>query len=169
MMPRVVGPAALVLAGLIAAADATPDLLALRVRRGDAGPVPIAQVAPPPAIVVFWASYCPPCRAEVPVLDRAADRWRAHGVHVLGVALGLADPQDVARTAHDWGMHYDVVWVPPDQNDLVRQLAPAGLPVTFFVGKGRVARYDRFLSDADLEALVPKLLRIDALSPAGGS
>lgn len=137
------------------------DLLELRVRRGDAAARPLGEVLEKaPAIVAFWATYCPPCRAEVPVLQRAARRWRSRGVRVLGIALDVGDPARAARAAAEWGIDYESYWTPADQLDAAERLLPNGLPATFFVGPAGVTRQDRFLSDKDLEPLIPEHLGV---------
>jgi hypothetical protein len=79
-------------------------------------------------------------------------------VRVLGVALDLGHPERVAQAVRDWGIDYETYWVAADQEDAVEALIPAGLPATFFVGPDGVTRYDRLLSDADLDALVARHL-----------
>ena len=146
-----------------------PDLLQLRVRRGDAPARPLGDVLEKaPAIVAFWATYCPPCRAEVPILQRAARRWRSRGVRVLGVALDVGDPARAARAAAEWGIDYESYWTPADQLDAAERLLPNGLPVTFFVGPAGVTRHDRFLSDKELEPLIPKHLGVTPPPEKGG-
>lgn len=49
----------------------------------------------------FWATWCGPCRASVPILSRLATRFRARGVVVLGVDVGEARlPNAALRLAH---------------------------------------------------------------------
>lgn len=41
-----------------------------------------------PLLINFWASWCEPCREEMPSLQRLADRWHDHGLTVVTVAVG---------------------------------------------------------------------------------
>jgi len=50
----------------------------------------------------------------------------------------------------------------PTARDDARRLAPAGLPVTFFVGRAGVSRLDRLLTDEDVDRLVPERLQVRA-------
>jgi thiol-disulfide isomerase/thioredoxin len=135
------------------------DLLDLQVHRGDAAPVSLrALLDGAPAIVSLWATYCAPCRAEVPALQAALRRWRPRGVRVVAVALDFDAPARVARAAHEWGMDYDVLWLAGDQRAAASALVPAGVPATFLVGPGGVTRHDRFLGADDLDALIARVL-----------
>ncbi len=165
--------AALILLALLslapaARADVRTDLLALPVRQAAGPPRPLGAVlGRAPAVVVFWASYCPPCRAEVPALRRAAGRWRRRGVRIVGVALGFDRPEEVARTAAEWGIDYESYWLPAAGWDAAKQLLVEGLPASFFVGPDRATRHDRLLSEADLDRLIPRHLGVDP--PSAGA
>ncbi len=54
------------------------------------------------AVLDFWASWCPPCRAEMPTLDKLAARYRDRGVDVVAVNVENEDARaDVAAFARD--------------------------------------------------------------------
>jgi thiol-disulfide isomerase/thioredoxin len=155
--------AALVLVGLTArvSAAAPPDasVLDLRVVRADGTVATLREVVRDgPAVVAFWASYCPPCRAEVPALNRAAERWRARGLRVLGVALE-EDADRVRDAARTWDMRYDVVRVAPGEDSRTERLFPRGLPTSALVAHGRATMHERVLDDGELERLVPPLVK----------
>lgn len=52
----------------------------------------LAQHRGSPLIVNFWASWCEPCRDEMPALQRLAERWRGRGVSVITVAVADRGP-----------------------------------------------------------------------------
>jgi len=134
-------------------------VLRLKTRLGRGAPVPLGEtLGSSPAVVAMLASYCSPCRAEVPVLSRAAKRWRADGVRVVGIMADGDDPKTIARIARDWGIDFELRGVPKDQAEAVRALVPAGLPAAFAVHGRTVVRHDKILHDDDVAALVTPLL-----------
>lgn len=118
-----------------------------------------------PAVVSIWASYCAPCRAEVPVLHEAARRWKPDDVRVLAIAADVHDPKRLATLRQAWSIDYPTYWVAADAEPMLQKLLPAGLPSTFFVKGGTVVRHDRLLTDASLAELVREHLGVAGGAP----
>lgn len=58
-------------------------------------------------LVNFWASWCGPCRAEMPLLDRVGTVWAGKGIQVVGVAI---DDADAVRTfLKNSPVHYPIL------------------------------------------------------------
>lgn len=117
-----------------------------------------------PAVVNFWASWCPPCRQELPVLQRLADR-AAGDVHVVGVVTDDTR-EGAASFADDVGVTF------PSLSDADRELFHAmglsGMPSTLFVDADGAVRHIQVgppYDDAELAALVAEHLGVDV--PAG--
>ncbi len=88
-------------------------------------------------IVNFWATWCPPCRAEMPSMQRAWERLRKEGVVMLGIDVG-EDEDTVFQFTADYPVEFPLLL---DQDSSVIGRWPVrGLPTTFVVDpQGRLA------------------------------
>ncbi len=87
-------------------------------------------------VVNFWATWCPPCRKEMPSMRRAWERWRKHGIELLAVNVGESD-DEVFAFAAEYDLKFPVLLDPSGR--VVRQWGAIGLPSTFVVSpEGRV-------------------------------
>lgn len=103
----------------------------------DGGAVNLAAVDGRPTVINLWASWCPPCRREMPALARAQD---AHpDVRFLFVNQGEGQAK-VAGWLEEAGLEIDNVLLDPAMA-VPRHYGTAGLPVTLFLGSdGRLAK-----------------------------
>lgn len=122
-------------------------------RNDDGAAVSLAEYRGRVVVMNLWASWCPPCRAEMPDLQRLSRRDAAAGVVVIGVNQGES-AQRAKAFARSLRITYPV-WLDADQR-YGRIFTALGLPTTVIVGRdGRVvAGFDGPLSFEQLNAAV---------------
>jgi len=88
-------------------------------------------------LVNFWATWCPPCLAEIPDLIALHDQHKNKDLVVIGIAMDYQDPQQVIRFADDYFMSYPVVL---GNRAIAAQIGPAeALPATYLYNpKGKL-------------------------------
>jgi thiol-disulfide isomerase/thioredoxin len=73
--------------------DAVADALwALSFERPDGGPLAMAALRGQPLLLNFWATWCPPCITELPLLAAFHARERSRGWRVVGLAVDSPTP-----------------------------------------------------------------------------
>lgn len=133
-------------------ADALPDWWAARYETPNGQSLAMADFIGQPLLVNFWATWCPPCIEEMPLLDAFYRTHQAAGWRVLGLAVDQVDPVRafLARTP----MGFPIGMAGLSGVALSRTLgnATGGLPFTVvFSPKGEVVhRHIGKLSAADL-------------------
>lgn len=91
-----------------------------------------------PVIINFWASWCPPCRIEAPLLERTWRAYKNRGLIFLGINI-----QDRKEDALSYIREFDVTYPngPDPTGEITIDYGVSGLPVTFFISrKGEVVR-----------------------------
>ena len=115
------------------------------------GRVALPELRGVPLVLNFWASWCPPCRSETPLLQRTWRRLRPDGVLMLGLNM-----QDLTDEAREFLREFDVSY--PNVRDQADGVATdwgvAALPESFFIdARGRVVGHViGALSPSSLEA-----------------
>ena len=112
-------------------------------------------------VLNVWASWCDPCREEVPLLQRTHEQIEAKG----GLVLGL-DTQDASREALKFLRERKATFPSLRDRDRSygREFGVNGYPETFLIDrKGRVADLQRFpVTQQWLDERLPKLLAEEA-------
>jgi peroxiredoxin len=89
-------------------------------------------------LVNFWASWCGPCKQEMPHLNRLYDKYRASGFTLLAVNID-DDARHGAATAAKWGLKFPVLL---DADKTVTKLYDLGaMPSTVLIDRDGRVRY----------------------------
>ena len=88
-------------------------------------------------IVTFWATWCPPCRTEIPELNNVYLDLKGEGVEVL--AIDVRESHDVVNEfVQDMGMNYPVLL--DSRGHLAYAYGVRGIPTSFFIDRQGILR-----------------------------
>jgi peroxiredoxin len=110
----------------------------------------------------FWATWCPPCKVEMPWFEDLQKQYGKDGLVVLGVAMDDSEPATIAKFASELGVNYQVLLgtdqVSDDYGDVQY------LPTTFYINRegAIVDKMTGLLGRKDIEDAVHKALNSTA-------
>lgn len=93
-------------------------------------------------VVLFnvWATWCHPCRDEIPELKNIHAKYRARGLELIGVSVDADGTDEAIRSfMKDFQMEYPV-WRDPDER-VSSQFLVIGVPATFLIDRQGVLRW----------------------------
>ncbi|MFC1881024.1 TlpA family protein disulfide reductase [Thermodesulfobacteriota bacterium] len=109
-----------------------------------------------PVVINFWASWCPPCRIEAPLIERTWRAYKNRGLIFLGVNI-----QDREEDALSYIREFDITYPngPDPTGEITIDYGVSGLPVTFFISnKGEVVR--RWVGAIETNVLISSIEEI---------
>ena len=120
-------------------------------------PVSLSDYAGQVVLVNHWATWCPPCKAEMPDLNRFYETYRARGVVVLAV-----NSQENAATVNQFitanGFTFPVLL--DSEGEVMARYNVRGLPTTFIIDRSGAIHFIRSgaVTYQELEKIVQPLL-----------
>jgi thiol-disulfide isomerase/thioredoxin len=81
----------------------------------------------------FWATWCGPCKIEMPWFVELQNQYGSQGLQIVGVAMDDASKEDIAKFAKEMGVNYPVLIGKEAVGDAYGGV-PA-LPESFFIGR----------------------------------
>lgn len=93
-----------------------------------------------PVMLVFWATWCPNCKAEVPAVNKIAAQFGPKGLAVIGINAGINDSAAKTRAyAERNRLAYDTAF---DTNSIItRKYGVIGVPTIVMIDRRGVVRY----------------------------
>lgn len=126
-----------------------------------------ADLAGKPLIVNFWASWCAPCRRELPRLDALNREMASQGASVVAVSIDQ-DAGNASRFAKSGRLSMPVACDGP--GGLARQLDLRHVPATVVLDRdGRIAWSTGRSDDAELAKLAAVVRRLAGATPVAGA
>jgi cytochrome c biogenesis protein CcmG, thiol:disulfide interchange protein DsbE len=114
---------------------AAPSFIAPKLDGGTGG---LADHKGQVLLVDFWATWCPPCVASMPTLQRLHSDYKGRGFAVLGVNIEPGEEAKVRAFVRDRGFEFPVVV--DDRGEISRAYGVFSYPTTFLVGRDGIVR-----------------------------
>ena len=134
-----------------------PDFKLQDVRTGQG--VELSEFKGKAILLNFWATWCAPCKLEIPWFVDLQKHYGAQGLQVVGIAMDDAGAVTIAKFANEMNVNYPVLQGTEKVANLYGGVD--GLPVTFYIARdGRVVKQVVGVrSRSDVEDIVQSVLR----------
>jgi len=129
--------------GIAGTGDSAPDI---KLQNLSAETVQLSDLAGRAVVLNFWATWCPPCRREMPLLDELQKAYGEKGLSVIGLDLNES-PELVKNYINAVDVSYPI-WVDAPQGipgydrtqEIFSRFGGVGLPTTIFIDRAGVIR-----------------------------
>ena len=99
----------------------------------DGKPVNFSRFKGKVVVLDFWATWCGPCRSEIPGYVKLQDKYKDKGLVIIGVSLDQAGPEVVKKFIGDFHLNYQVVM---GDDAVVEAFGGVdGIPTTFLIDR----------------------------------
>jgi peroxiredoxin len=124
----------------------------------DGEPIRLAELRGRPVWLSFFATWCPPCQEETPVLREAWARHAGEGLAMVAVSVQDTTAADVRAYAETYSLPYTIGF--DATSAIFRAYEGFGLPTHVFLDRDGVIRWINYgpLRAADVDAIVEPLL-----------
>ena len=127
-------------------------------KTSDGNTVELSKLKGKTVVVNFWATWCGPCRAEIPGFLDVYNKYKSKGLEIVGISVDRGGWSDVNPFVKKFNITYPVVL----GNDKVTRLYGdiEAIPTTFIIDKNGtiVNQHVGYMKAEDFEAMIKDLL-----------
>lgn len=132
----------------------------------DGTPIALADLRGDVVLLNIWATWCKPCRQEIPALETLHRTYGARGLRVTGVSIDAHnDTLAIAGFARELGASY-ALWRDPDDR-VSSTFLSVGVPATYLIDRNGVLRW-RHMGPVKADDAALLLALDSALTPSTG-
>ncbi len=88
-------------------------------------------------LIDFWASWCEPCKREMPAYEELQQRYAAQGLVVLGIGLAMENAATMEEFARKLNVHYTLLVGSPE---VEKRFGILGIPTTILLDRNGIIR-----------------------------
>ena len=96
----------------------------------DGQTVSLGNLQGKPVLINFWATWCPPCRGEMPYIQEIYEEWTDKGLVLLAINIG-----ESSSTVRDFmqSQNLSLTVLLDTKQDVAQRYSISGIPTTFFI------------------------------------
>jgi peroxiredoxin len=128
----------------------------------DGKPVKLSDYRGKAVLVNFWATWCGPCKIEMPWFVDLQNKYRDQGLQVIGISMDDEGKDQVKKFADQMGLNYVVVMGKDSVGEAFGGVQ--GLPMSFYIGRdGKIVEaVSGLVSKSEIEDNIKKALATGA-------
>lgn len=88
-----------------------------------------------PRILVMMASWCAPCRKDLPSLIKLYEKYRSRGLEMFGISFEYAGPSAIQKLLDNLKVNFPVFWA---GSDVLRDYGINAIPMLFLIKDGKI-------------------------------
>lgn len=142
-----------------------PELHNVELKAVKGAPIKLSDYGGKVLLLNLWATWCGPCRLEIPELVKFHKEYRGRGLEVVGLSTENAEASaaGVKKFVHEYDMGYRVGWAPPQVSMTLMQGNNA-IPQSFLISRdGRILKrfigFNRASTPPELKQAIEEALK----------
>jgi len=88
-----------------------------------------------PLMLVAMASWCSPCREELPILQKMHEKYKDKGLKIVGISLDIGGPSAMQPLVDQLGLDFPVYW---GGEEVTTKYRISAIPLTYIVKNGEI-------------------------------